>query len=125
MRLAVALCKGNGLVFRRMAQNLARATGKACLGGARVPFVDDSDDWEPWTRVVCRMSRVLRVSRSCRPSLRSLLAGPGSPSSATRWGLTGRFCSFVCLAFTQGGLGGRHSFALLCVLLYKRGAWTA
>jgi hypothetical protein len=47
MRLAVALCKGNGLVFCMMAQNLARATGQACLGGARVPFVDDSDDCEP------------------------------------------------------------------------------
>jgi hypothetical protein len=47
MRLAVALCKGNGLVFHRMAQYLARATGQACLGGARVPFVDDSEDCEP------------------------------------------------------------------------------
>jgi hypothetical protein len=56
-------------------------------------------------------------------------AGPGAPSSAIRWGLAGRCCPVVCLAFTPRGLDGRNSFALgvsccpLVVVAVYRQSW--
>ena len=43
LRLSVALCKGNGVVFRRAAGNLVKVSGRDCHYGAPVPYIDDEE----------------------------------------------------------------------------------
>lgn len=41
MRLSVAVCRGNGIIFRRAAATLVRVSGRGCQDGAPAPFVDE------------------------------------------------------------------------------------
>ena len=44
VRLRVALCKGNGVVFRRAVGIMAKVTGQDWQRGAPTPFLDDASD---------------------------------------------------------------------------------